>query len=206
MDFAPADLIRVIYSHNSFTTTAPVPTLTSLTDVIAQCEAVLPSAPTAIDGCGTLITGTTTNTGPFGQGDFTIVWTFTDAAGNSSTQNQAVHVHDTIAPLIKGVTATPNTLQSVNHKMALITVNYTATDNCGMGGTVLSATSNEPDNGTGDGDTTNDIQLIPGNAHHLYLRAERSGKGHGRVYTITITATDTHNNRSRAQVLVTVPH
>jgi hypothetical protein len=206
MDFAPADLIQAIYSHNSFSTTAPVPTLTSLTDVVAQCTAVLPSAPTAVDGCGRLITGITTNSGPFGQGDFIIVWTFTDAAGNNSIQTQAVHVHDTIAPVIKGVAATPNTLNSANHKLVLVTVNYTATDNCGMGGTALSATSNEPDNGTGDGDTVNDIQLIPGDPHHLYLRAERAGKGHGRIYTITITATDIHNNRSRSTVLVTVPH
>jgi hypothetical protein len=38
------------------------------------------------------------------------------------------------------------------------------------------------------------------------LRAERSGRGTGRVYTIVITATDEAGNSSSKQVHVTVPH
>ena len=40
----------------------------------------------------------------------------------------------------------------------------------------------------------------------LRLRAERSGKGEGRIYTIVITATDESENQSVAQVEITAPH
>jgi hypothetical protein len=40
----------------------------------------------------------------------------------------------------------------------------------------------------------------------LRLRAERLGRGDGRVYTITITATDQSSNQTSASVEVRVPH
>jgi hypothetical protein len=53
---------------------------------------------------------------------------------------------------------------------------------------ISSVTSNEPVNGLGDGDASPDWTII--DAHHINLRAERSGTGTGRTYTITITCTD----------------
>ena len=52
--------------------------------------------------------------------------------------------------------------------------------------------SNEPDNGTGDGNTTNDIQGadIGSDDRDVMLRAERAGNGNGRVYTLTYRVTD----------------
>src|SRR5439155_1530230 len=80
-------------------TTAPVANAASLPDVIGQCSATLPAAPTATDACEGPITGVSDFTGPFGQGDHTITWTFSDSHGNSSTQTQLVKVHDTTAPV-----------------------------------------------------------------------------------------------------------
>jgi len=85
-----------------------------------------------------------------------------------------------------------------------VTINYTTADNCG--GTVtcsLSVASNEPVNSTDDGDTSPD--WIIDDAHHLKLRAERSGAGTGRIYTITITCTDVAGNSSTKTVSVSVP-
>ena len=42
-------------------------------------------------------------------------------------------------------------------------------------------------------------------AHHVKLRAERSGIGNGRIYTITITCTDDKGNATSATVTVSVP-
>jgi hypothetical protein len=70
-------------------------------------------------------------------------------------------------------------------------------------GCTLSVTSNEPTNGLGDGDTPNDWEVI--DAHHVRLRAERSGKGTGRTYTITVTCTDAAGNAVVRTATVRVP-
>jgi len=88
--------------------------------------------------------------------------------------------------------------------MVDITVNYSVTDNCGPVTTSLSVSSNEPINGTGDGDTSPDWVVV--DAQHVQLRAERAGGGDGRIYTITIAATDSAGNTSTQNVTVTVPH
>jgi hypothetical protein len=64
-------------------------------------------------------------------------------------------------------------------------------------------TSNEPVNGTEDGDTAPDWQII--NKNLVKLRAERSGIGTGRIYTITVRCTDQYGNHTFKTVLVTVP-
>jgi outer membrane protein assembly factor BamB len=112
---------------------------------------------------------------------------------------------DAEPPVIGDVSVSPSVLWPANHKLVLVTVNYTATDNSGPPVCSLSATSNEPDNGQGDGDTANDIGIIAGDPHHLWLRAERAGNGAGRTYTVTITATDAAGNSSQATVAVSVP-
>jgi hypothetical protein len=40
----------------------------------------------------------------------------------------------------------------------------------------------------------------------VYLRAERPGNGHGRVYTIRATATDRAGNTATSTATCTVPH
>jgi hypothetical protein len=60
------------------------------------------------------------------------------------------------------------------------------------------------DDTQGDGHTTDDIQI--GDDGTIYLRAERSGTGTGRVYTLTYEATDFAGNVGTATVTVTVPH
>lgn len=153
-------------------------------------------------------TPTVNNNAPtaFPVGANEVIWTATDACGNSAACTQSVIVVDNQPPVISNLTVTPNVLWPPAHRLVLVAVGYTTTDNCGVAGCELSAVSNEPDNGTGDGGTVNDVQLIPGDAHHVYLRAERSGPGSGRVYTIAVTCTDTSGNVSQRIAEVTVPH
>ena len=167
-------------------------------------DAVLGTA-TASDNCSL----TTTRSGVpadnfFPVGTTIITYSATDAAGNTASATQNVTVIDDTPPVITSASVDKSTLGPPNHKMVDVTVSYTATDNCGAVNTALSISSNESVNGTGDGNTATDWEVV--NAHQVRLRAERSGHGNGRVYTITITATDSHGNTSNQSVSVRVPH
>jgi 6-phosphogluconolactonase len=108
------------------------------------------------------------------------------------------------SPTISDVSATPNVLWPPNHKFVDVTIGYSVTDPC-PNTCVLTVASSEPVNGTGDGNTSPDWQVI--DSHHVSLRAERSGPGEGRVYTITITCTNATNHLSSTKtVTVLVPH
>jgi uncharacterized repeat protein (TIGR01451 family) len=106
-------------------------------------------------------------------------------------------------PTITAASVNKSTLWPPDHKMIDATVDYNVTDTCGPVATMLSVSSNEPINGTGDGDTAPDWEIL--DSHHLRLRAERAGNGSGRVYAITITATDTAGQSSSQVLTVLVP-
>lgn len=111
---------------------------------------------------------------------------------------------DTTPPVIASLATSPASLWPANHKMVGVTVTANATDDGGPVTTrILSVTSNELDNGLGDGDTANDIVITP--PMSVNLRAERSGSGNGRIYAITVEAEDAAGNTSTAVVHVTVP-
>lgn len=104
------------------------------------------------------------------------------------------------------LTANPSVLWPPNHKMVPVTVSVSASDDCDAVPIrkITSVSSNEPENGLGDGDKAPDWK-ITGDLT-VNLRAERSGKGSGRVYTITVTCTDDAENTSTGTTSVTVPH
>jgi hypothetical protein len=108
-------------------------------------------------------------------------------------------------PSLSAVTPSSTVLRPPNHKMVDVTLGYTVTDNCGLAACSVTVSSNEPVNGTGDGDTAPDWEIL--SATHIRLRAERAGSGGGRIYTISVTCTDTGGARATrsAQVLVPVP-
>lgn len=125
--------------------------------------------------------------------------------GGFTTCSFAVTVNDTEAPVISNVSVDPSVLWPANHKMRNVAVTYNSTDNCpGAVTCVLSVTSNESVNDAGDGNTSPDWEIM--NNHTVKLRAERSGKGAGRVYTITIRCTDQAGNTGVATTTVMVPH
>jgi hypothetical protein len=87
-----------------------------------------------------------------------------------------------------------------------VEVSVTVSDNADPhpSATLLSVTSNEPDDGLDDEDVPNDIVIL--DDFTFELRAERSDSGDGRVYTITYQVTDACGNSTVATVTVTVPH
>jgi hypothetical protein len=90
--------------------------------------------------------------------------------------------------------------------MTLVTVSVDAVDSVDASpfSHILSVTSNQPINGTGDGDTSPDWEIT--GPLTVNLRAERSS-GVDRVYTITLSTVDDAGNStmSTVQVKVTQP-
>ena len=109
-----------------------------------------------------------------------------------------------VAPTID-VRLNRDTLWPPNHKYVTVRAHVKVVDNLDLNPTVtlVSVTSNEPDNGLGDGDKADDI--IIKSDFVFRLRAERSGTGDGRVYTITYEAMDACGNSTLATATVTVP-
>jgi len=148
---------------------------------------------------------TTTLTHMFNLGTHIVILNATDEAGNTGSDNVTVTVIDTRPPEITAVVA-PSALWPPNHKYVEVRINVTAFDICDPSPniTFVSITSNEPDNGLGDGNTVNDIIIV--NDFTFKLRAERSGKGSGRTCTVTYQATDVSGNTVIASVTIEVPH
>lgn len=108
-----------------------------------------------------------------------------------------VMIMDKIPPTIS-IDLDPKELWPANHKLRNISANIIVDDNCPLneGAILESITSDEPDNGMGDGDTNFDIQNADfGTADTEFsLRAERAGNGDGRTYTVTYSVEDNSSN------------
>jgi len=140
----------------------------------------------------------------FPVGTTTVTAIATNAAG-TDTCSFVVTVEDVEPPVLKDVNVSTKILWPPNHKMKDIKVDYTATDNCpGVITSKLSVSSNQPLNGTGDGNTDADWTIV--DEHNVKLRAERAGNGGCRIYSIKITSTDQHGNSRDSIITVIVPH
>lgn len=148
-----------------------------------------------------------TATVPFGEHAITLQ--VTDSVGQTATVEVVFVVVDTTPPVIR-LHVTPDVIWPPNHKMVPIHSVVEASDVCSPEVVVqlVSVTSSEPDNGTGDGNFPNDIQGVnAGTADVDFLvRAERKGNGPGRVYTATYGATDGADNSTEALATIRVPH
>lgn len=95
-----------------------------------------------------------------------------------------------------------------NHKMVLAISNILATDNDDNPTITVDVQSTESLNGRGDGNTDPDWEIIKSSdgSYDVWLQAERSGHGSGRIYTVTITAEDAVGNSAEELVVVSVAH
>jgi len=161
----------------------------------------------AIDVCDPTLPISDNAPGFFDVGVTTpVTFSTQDQSFNGDSCVATVEVVDTTAPVIGSVTATPNSLWPVDHKLKDITVAVVVTDICDPGSSchITAVTSNEPINGPGDGNSLPDY-VITGDLT-LQLRAERSGNLVGRTYTIHVECGDADGNTSTSTVDVVVAH
>lgn len=163
----------------------------------------------ASDACDASVTPTDNAPALIPLGVNPITFSATDDSGNTGSCSADIKVVDTTPPTIS-VSVSPSVVfPAPNHKMFEVSALVEYEDGCDPSPTVAltSITSNEPDNGLGDGDTANDIQGADfGTADFsFFLRSERSGKGSGRIYTVTYTVTDGAGNSASASATVRIP-
>jgi hypothetical protein len=131
--------------------------------------------------------------------------TVDDGFGGTSSDITTVtikNVND--PPSVANAQASLNTLWPPNHSMVAISIAGVTDVNNNASVRILGVSQDEPTSGLGDGDTAIDAIINPDGTSVL-LRAERSGRGNGRVYHIYFTASDYEGSASGV-VKVNVPH
>jgi len=158
----------------------------------------------------TLPAGITTNlvllslTNAFPLGTNIVRISVSDGAAPVSCDTCVV-ISDPTPPVIQSITANPSTLWPPNHRMVPVRLNVRAMDDCGpVRWRITSIHSSEAVDALGSGHTSPDW-LIAG-PQRAKLRAERSGRGPGRIYTINVEVSDLSGNTTSGTVRVSVPH
>ena len=109
------------------------------------------------------------------------------------------------APNCNFAVANPSQLWSANHKLVPVSImGVTDADGDALTLTVNSITQDEPILGLGDGDTSPDGAGIGSSTPSV--RAERSGKGNGRIYEIIFSANDGKGGQCLGKVRISVAH
>ena len=151
-------------------------------------------------------TATPNFTAPFvsaGGADLEFQLSVDDGYGGSATDNVVIHVQNANDPPNTSLAQpTIGLLWPPNHQMVAVGITGVSDPDNNTTITITGVTQDEPTNGLGDGDTAIDAVIDGGT---VLLRAERSGKGDGRVYRISFTASDLEGSASGV-VKVAVPH
>jgi len=136
------------------------------------------------------------------EGLTTVTYSAVDNAGNNESSKSVEVKVDKTVPVIAGMPPSGCTLEPPKHQLVQVAT-ITASDALsGVATLTVTASSSEPDSGTGGGDVPGDIVINGGN---VQLRAERSPSGKGRTYTINATATDVAGNVAVSTATCQVP-
>jgi DNA-binding beta-propeller fold protein YncE len=139
------------------------------------------------------------------NGVTTLTYFARDNAGNQEAAKTLTVRVDKSGPTITGLPGAGCTLWPPNHRLVQVATVTAESSVSGIvaGSLSVSATSNEPAAGLGSGNTGPDVVI---NGGLVFLRAERSALGTGRLYTIAATVTDLAGNVVNATASCSVPH
>jgi hypothetical protein len=183
-------------------TTPPV--IACPADQMLECSAegaVASFAPTVTDNCGASVTCTPPSGTNISEDSPTAVsCVAVDNSGNRASCRFQIAVQDALPPVVttkadaNGFIASLWPPNHAYHRVSLADCIKEAIDTCdgaAVTSAIVNVTSDEPESGKGD-NTCNDIVIV--DSTHVQLRAERNGKGDGRVYSISAAVTDDDGN------------
>ncbi|WP_224249941.1 DUF5011 domain-containing protein [Hyalangium gracile] len=215
-----ATLLRTV---NVTDTKAPVITLVGSANMtIDRGTPFTDPGATAADSCSGNLTSAIVKTGSVNSsvvGTYTLRYTVTDGAGLSSTVTRFVKVEEACDTEIN--VKPVQQIWPPNHSYQSFRLSHCAsvTSSCGSGGgchgddadinemgTILSIYSDEVEDATGNGDGNTDDDIVITGPSSFKLRAERQGKGNGRVYGIRFKVTDSSGAVQTATCKFAVPH
>ncbi|KFE62762.1 hypothetical protein DB31_3876 [Hyalangium minutum] len=205
-------------------TLAPTVTLAGSATMSLQVgSAYVEPGSSATDSCSGTLTVTKTGTvNTAVPGTYTLTYTARDAAGLSASKTRTV----TVVGNTCNTTITVKPTQQIwppNHNYqtftlsdcAAVTTNCGPDDDggCGHGGSaidemgkILSIYSDEVEDANGNGDGKTDDDIVITGPSSFKLRAERQGKGNGRIYGVRFKVTDTSGTIKTATCKFVVPH
>src|SRR4029077_19419473 len=113
-----------------------------------------------------------------------------------TTASSRLNVTDQTAPVIRDLAADKAVIDGRSGRhMELVTVSYTAADNCGSATAELVVSGNDMDERDSRDGRRGAFEII--DANHVLLSTDRQGRG-DRVFTIAVVASDPAGNRSTA--------
>ncbi|HEX2831609.1 MAG TPA: HYR domain-containing protein [Thermoanaerobaculia bacterium] len=185
------------------------PELTVPANITAEATsaagAVVTFEVTATDAVDGDLTPTCSHTSgsTFPLGTTTVTCTATDSLDATVEKSFDITVVDTTPPQIISLEASPSALWPPDHKMVDIALTAVVFDAVTTNPVtqIVSVSSDQPVNGTGDGDMAPDWAIT--GPLTLQLRSERSS-GNDRTYTITVQSVDEAGNISQKTVQVKV--
>jgi hypothetical protein len=136
------------------------------------------------------------------EGTTAVTYFASDNAGNNENSKTLIIQIDKTGPIISGMPATGCTLSPAKHQLVHAATVSAADSLSGVATLTVTATSSEPDSGTGGGDVSGDIVISGGT---VQLRAERSPSGKGRTYTISAAAMDVAGNLTTTSAMCKAP-
>ena len=158
----------------------------SHTDPAVQPWLASASATDIVDGS---VPVTNDALGACALGETTVTFSSTDAAKNTGTASSTLTVEDNTAPTINSASAGPSVLWPPNHKMRAVTVTVDVSDACDANPSckITAISSNEDENGNGDGNTAPDYEITGD------LTADLRAKRSGNASTSTVEVNVPHN-------------
>jgi hypothetical protein len=192
-------------------------TLISYSDIIASATTLFIQGPSGIININGLLPGNITATHvivtpvPPGTFHMQLIVSTSTAIDNQSRGLPLTGVlladrgiSTNVSPVCSAAQPFPAVLGSPNHQFVpVVVMGVTDPDGDAVTITVTGVTQDEPVNAKGDVNTSPDAVIEAGAA---LVRAERSGKGNGRVYQISFRAEDGKGGVCTGAVTVGVPH